>query len=438
MSTPINFELKASDQASGPMQALIAVMRQGSQATADQITEFKEARASTSLQTRAMNELVGEYRAANPVMTMFGRAMSSVGAIGSTLMSITNTMMLANINQAVSTVSVANAQQQLTIATQTYYAAVQEFGPTDARTLRAKQDMIAAENNLKIATAQNRLVQEQTIMAYAGVALSIGGVASQVVTAIGNFSAFTSVLQDSSLVTKAAAAAQYILDAAMDANPIVLVGIAIAGVVAILYKVTDGFRNWTAVINFFKGIWNALPGPVKAVMDEIYNGFVAFWHDMTSAAQTLGSVLSAVFQDIFKGIVGFINMFIAGIDDVIKGLNAVASTLHLPTLQLIQQIAMTTTNPSTGGASAALAAVDAAQEQQDVNQYLGASAKYGAGSQQALDALQALQVAQQSATASGAVNITVNVQGNLMTQQQLVQWIDQQMQQRYSLRRRTA
>ncbi len=46
------------------------------------------------------------------------------------------------------------------------------------------------------------------------------------------------------------------LDVAMDANPILLVVGAIGAIVSILAVATDGFKNWTPVLNVFRDGWN--------------------------------------------------------------------------------------------------------------------------------------------------------------------------------------
>ncbi len=61
---------------------------------------------------------------------------------------------------------------------------------------------------------------------------------------------FSQAIRLTSIVTKAWAAAQWLVNAAMDANPIVLIGAAVVGLGVAVYEL---YKHWDAVKSFFKG-----------------------------------------------------------------------------------------------------------------------------------------------------------------------------------------
>lgn len=87
------------------------------------------------------------------------------------------------------------------------------------------------------------------------------------------------------IITKAMAAAQWLFNIAMAANPIVLIAVAVvAAITAIvlgiiwLWNNCEDFRNavkdiWTAIVDFFKWAWDMLTGIVQLLVIEIKAGF---------------------------------------------------------------------------------------------------------------------------------------------------------------------
>ena len=149
--------------------------------------------------------------------------------------------------------------------------------------------------------------------------------ASGIVNLVKGFQAFD-------LASRAAAAGQAILNAVLNANPIVLIVTLVAGLVAAiitLWNTNEEFRNaviriwesiknafitaWTAIKNafasvgeFFSGIWSSITGafsaaaswfnttvaePVKAVFRGVWEAvsgfFVSLWNDIVSAYHTV-------------------------------------------------------------------------------------------------------------------------------------------------------
>lgn len=111
-------------------------------------------------------------------------------------------------------------------------------------------------------------------------------------------------------VTKLAAAAQVLLDAAMDANPIGLIVLAIVGLVAAfvyLWTHSAAFRN------FWIGLWNDIWGFMKVIGAWFAGPFASFfvnaWHIISDAAMWLWhNVLDPFLQSIRTGIAFVMNI----------------------------------------------------------------------------------------------------------------------------------
>lgn len=67
-------------------------------------------------------------------------------------------------------------------------------------------------------------------------------------------------------VTKAWTAAQWLLDAALNANPI---GLAVAGAVALTAVGYEVYEHWTAVAKFFSGLWQTTTAAFYKIVDAI-------------------------------------------------------------------------------------------------------------------------------------------------------------------------
>ena len=132
---------------------------------------------------------------------------------------------------------------------------------------------------------------------------AVGGMAA----AVGAYVAYNTAIaimtngfKSLTLVTKAAAAAQWILDAALAANPIGLIIAAIAGLVAvfvILWKKSDAFRN------FWIGLWEA----IKSVTSEAWESIKEFFSGGLEEAKLLWVGLTSWFSELWAGIESVIN-----------------------------------------------------------------------------------------------------------------------------------
>lgn len=132
----------------------------------------------------------------------------------------------------------------------------------------------------------------------------VGSIAVAVLTMVGAYKAYQGALFVAAVAGKAYAAVQALINVVMDANPIGIVVLALAGLAAGLvyaYKHSEKFRD---IVN---GVFNAVKGTVTTVINALVTAFHA-------VAGALGTAFSAV-----KGAVT------SAIDGVVTAFNAVKS-----------------------------------------------------------------------------------------------------------------
>lgn len=170
----------------------------------------------------------------------------------------------------------------------------------------------------------------------AAVGTAIAGLA--LVGFIQNFQAIISA-------TKLWTAAQWLLNAAMSANPIALVVIAIAALVAafvVLWNKSEAFRNfwiglwdnvkaiastaWEAITGFFSAAWDT----IKSVWDVVLGYFQTLWAGIQTTFSVVSEVLSGFFSaawDAIKAIWDFVVGYYQGIWNGIKAVFSVVSSV---------------------------------------------------------------------------------------------------------------
>ena len=123
------------------------------------------------------------------------------------------------------------------------------------------------------------------------------------------------------VATKAGAAAQWGLNAAMTANPIGIIIALVAGLVAgfvLLWNKSEGFRN------FFIGMWEGIKGTFSTVV-EFFGGI--FSRDVDGIKNAFNGVRE-FFSNLFEAIANIvkapINFIIRGINGFIGGLNKIS------------------------------------------------------------------------------------------------------------------
>ena len=143
-----------------------------------------------------------------------------------------------------------------------------------------------------------------------------------VVTAFGAYKAITLACE---IASKAMAAAQWLVNAAMNANPIILIVTLIAGLVAAiitLWNTNDDFRN--AIISAWEGIKETATSVFTAVAsfftETIPNAFQSMVDWIRERISSFISIGSQILTGIYNGIVGSVrNLYEAAID-IIKNL----------------------------------------------------------------------------------------------------------------------
>lgn len=145
--------------------------------------------------------------------------------------------------------------------------------------------------------------------------------------------------------TKLWTAAQWLLNAAMSANPITLVVIAIAALVAafvVLWNKSEAFRNfwiglwdnvkavastaWKAITGFFSAAWDT----IKAVWDVVLGYFQTLWAGIQTTFSVVSEVLSGFFSaawNAIKAIWDFVVGYYQGIWNGIKAVFSVVSSV---------------------------------------------------------------------------------------------------------------
>lgn len=165
----------------------------------------------------------------------------------------------------------------------------------------------------------------------------IGTVISTVKTAISSFN----IIQTAqAAATKAAAAAQAMLNAVMNANPIALIVIAIAGLVAafvLLWNKCEGFRN------FFIELWENIKSAFQAFIDwispaiETIKGYFQglweklqeIWAYITESLQPLKEAISGAFQtawEIIQSVWNLAQPYFAAVWETIQIIFSVVAT----------------------------------------------------------------------------------------------------------------
>lgn len=137
-----------------------------------------------------------------------------------------------------------------------------------------------------------------------------------IVGVVAVIAAYKTSLIISTAVTKAAAAAQWLLNAAMNANPIgIIIGLITAIAAALIYfftqtqtgqQIWQGFMNWlqsawTSISSFFSGLWQGIIGFFQNAGSTAQN----IWNSVVSFFQSIPGKISGFFSGIGSAIGGF-------------------------------------------------------------------------------------------------------------------------------------
>ena len=167
------------------------------------------------------------------------------------------------------------------------------------------------------------------------------------------------------MITKTATAVQTGLNAAMAANPIGLVIVAIGALVAaitLLWNNCEEFRNaiiymynewqhgieligewffnvgqqiqafWEGIPKFFENVWHGIQNAFSSVGEWFKDTFSKAWEGIKNVFSTTGQMFGNIGKSILNGLSSVINGIIWGINQVIKmpldGLNAILRLIH--------------------------------------------------------------------------------------------------------------
>lgn len=175
---------------------------------------------------------------------------------------------------------------------------------------------------------------KKVVLTLAGIAAAIGPVSLAISTLIkvgAGIKTIVTVIKSWQLVTKTMTAVQWLLNAAMSANPIGIIIIAITAVIAaivLLWTKCEWFRD--GVMTVITVIWES----IKTAFDFIWNIISGVINSIVSAFQKVASVVKSVFtsvknaiKNVFNGVVNIIKAPINGlitlVNKVIKGLNKI-------------------------------------------------------------------------------------------------------------------
>jgi tape measure domain-containing protein len=170
---------------------------------------------------------------------------------------------------------------------------------------------------------------------------------SSVVSTLGQMASKLNIVKAAqaawSAVTKAAIAVQLAFDAALDANPIGIIILAIAALVAGLVwfftqtklgrTIWAGFISWlgaawkglvsvattvfTALGSFFSGLWNGISSVAQSVWGAIAGFFSTVWNGIVAVWTAVWNVIVAIFTPIIQGIATAFNVYFTIIKNVL-------------------------------------------------------------------------------------------------------------------------
>ncbi|MNH78571.1 Phage-related minor tail protein [compost metagenome] len=114
---------------------------------------------------------------------------------------------------------------------------------------------------------------------------------------------------------KALTAIQWLYNAALDANPIGLVIIALAALAAAAIVV---IKNWEPISQFFVDLWGSIASVFKGAWEAISSGMTSAWEAISSTTTTVFQSISSFFTEVWTGIISFLTDTWAAISNAAK------------------------------------------------------------------------------------------------------------------------
>lgn len=137
---------------------------------------------------------------------------------------------------------------------------------------------------------------------------------------IQNIGAIGTALKTWALSTKVVTAAQWLLNAALSANPIGIIIVAIGALVAafvVLWNKSEGFRN------FWIGLWENIKLIVSTVVTAVNNFFVELWENIKMIFSTVGEWFSEKFTTVKDGIINVISPIIEFFSGILESIKSI-------------------------------------------------------------------------------------------------------------------
>lgn len=131
--------------------------------------------------------------------------------------------------------------------------------------------------------------------------------------------------ETAALVIGTVTAAVWLLNAALNANPLVLIAsllIGVVGALTVLWTTSAGFRD------FFINLWGAIRAAVASAVDNIKNITGGMWDGITAGLK------AAV-----NGAIWLLNGLISGLNDIIYGMNLVNPFENIPYVPQVRYLA---------------------------------------------------------------------------------------------------
>lgn len=136
-----------------------------------------------------------------------------------------------------------------------------------------------------------------------------------IVGIVAVIAAYKTSLIISTAVTKASAAAQWLLNAAMNANPIgIIIGLITAIAAGLIYFFTQtktGQQIWQGFMNWLQSAWTS----ISSFFSRLWQGIIGFFRNAGNTAQNIWNSVVSFFQSI----PGKISGFFSGIGSAIGG-----------------------------------------------------------------------------------------------------------------------
>lgn len=457
-------EMRVDDRATAAMEALLSVMKQGNDVSKDTLDRFKSLRMEVVEQNRAFNTLGVQWKANNMDLYAFSRTMTSVGAIGQTLLSTMNSLMLSQIAWTGTSQHLSQAQANVKTAFDEWQALLHTLGPTQDPVIQAHQRYIDALNSQVSVQAQANQQTWQMGVLYAGLALmipgaignvikviesastaaavlagdgglgaivtSIGAIAGAVVSGVG-FAALAGIMDD--IHNKGMNASDAIQDISNKIGNIPVVGPIfkpIADGVGLIFKsfydlgvqvreslstlwndsVATGEKVRSAVVDAFNqlvgdvsGPWDKLVSGWNGVTDALQSGWAGLWNGIMAIGSSIGHAVVDGVKWVVNSVIDVINSFINGYDAIVGQFNSVMGKLgvFLPVIPDIPHLA------AGGIVNQPTIALIGERGPEAVVPLSGA----GAG----------------SASSGGNTTVYIVVQGSVVTEKQLAEVIDRHL-----------